>query len=113
MTKEDTAKQPSSRMRVVATAVIFMIGLLAMLGRLYFLQVVNHSVYLARMNTGSEVSVRIPAVRGEIQDRNGLTLAGNRPSYAIEFYMPDMLRNYRAENKKNVPSYEYMANVGG
>src|SRR5262249_34821898 len=46
------------------------------------------------------------------RDRNNVTLAANRPNYAIEFYLPDMVREYRAE-KGDVPRHEYFANVKG
>ena len=45
----------------------------------------------------SEVTVRIPSVRGEIRDRNGVTLVANRASYEVDFYLPDMVRGYRQE----------------
>ena len=108
----DNAPTPRPTTRLFVAFGIFMLGLLAMLGRMYHMQVMNHDFWLARMNTGSDVSVRIPSVRGELRDRNGLALASNRASYAIEFYLPDILRAWRAENK-NVPMHEYMRTVKG
>ena len=43
----------------------------------------------------ASVTVRIPSVRGEIRDRNGVTLVGNRASYEVDFYLPDMVKGYR------------------
>src|SRR4051812_18507383 len=106
MTNTENPEPPWPTARVLWIGGLFMVGLLAMLGRLYFLQVVQHSFWVAKMSNGSEVSVRIPSLRGEIRDRNGLVLAENRPNYGIEFYLPDMLRNYREANK-TVPSHEY------
>jgi penicillin-binding protein 2 len=112
MAEEAIAEEPRATKQVVITGVVFMLGLLVMLARLYQMQVMQHAFWLSKMNTGSEVSVRIPAVRGEIRDRNNVTLAANRPNYAIEFYLPDMVRDYRAE-KGDVPRHEYFANVKG
>lgn len=112
MAEEAIAEEPRATKQVVITGVVFMLGLLVMLARLYQMQVMQHAFWLSKMNTGSEVSVRIPAVRGEIRDRNNVTLAANRPNYAIEFYLPDMVREYRAE-KGDVPRHEYFANVKG
>ena len=111
MTTDDAAL-PRPITRLMVAGVVFLVGLLVIVGRLYYMQVVQHSFWLGKMNTGSEVSVRIPSVRGEIRDRNGVSLAANRPSYAIEFYLPDLLRNYRQENG-NVPQHEYFATVRG
>lgn len=111
MTAEQTA-DPRPTTRLVITGIAYGIGLLAMVVRLYYMQVVQHAFWLGKMRTGSEVSVRIPAVRGDIQDRNGITLATNRQSFAIEFYLPDMVREYRQENEK-VPLHEYFSTVRG
>ena len=112
MNAEETVTDPLPKRRVVITGIFYGIGLLAMVLRLYYTQVVQHAFWLGRMKTGSDVSVRIPALRGEIQDRNGIALAGNRQSFAIEFYLPDMVREYRQENEK-VPVHEYYGMVRG
>src|SRR5262249_30078624 len=46
----------------------------------------------------------------EIRDRAGRVLAENRASYAVEFYLPDIVRSYREEHGK-VPTVEYLATV--
>jgi penicillin-binding protein 2 len=112
MTTDKAAREPRATKRLIFTGVFYAIGLLAMLGRLYQMQVIQHSFWMGKMNFGSDVSVRIPSVRGEIRDRNGVTLATNRSSYAIEFYLSDMVRSYR-EEKGSVPRHEYFATVKG
>jgi penicillin-binding protein 2 len=62
------------------------------------------------MASRSEVTVRIPSVRGEIRDRSGLTLVGNRASYEVDFYLPDMVRGYR-QNYGKPPMATYTAPV--
>ena len=42
-----------------------------------------------------EATVRIPSIRGEIRDRNGITLVQNRASYEVDFYLPEMVKGYR------------------
>ncbi|MEI9897343.1 MAG: hypothetical protein WDN28_26660 [Chthoniobacter sp.] len=49
-------------------------------------------------------------MRGEIRDRHGRVLADNRGSYAVEFYLPEMVRSYRAEVGK-VPQIEYHSTI--
>ena len=43
--------------------------------------------------------MRIPSVRGEIRDRNGVTLVQNRASYEVDFYLPEMVKGYRAARR--------------
>jgi penicillin-binding protein 2 len=116
MTKESAdslAAEPRPTVRLIWTGIFYLIGLLVILARLYQMQVLQHSLWMGKMNFGSEVSVRIPSVRGEIRDRNGVTLATNRPSYALEFYLPDMVRNYREEKGNLPPPHEYYGLVRG
>jgi len=92
--------------RILLVGGVMCVGLLILVGKLYYEQIVRHEFWLAKINNGTDVTVRIPALRGEIRERNGMTLAGNRPSYAIEFYLADMVRSYRDANGK-VPTVEY------
>ena len=71
-------------MRVIQ-AVIFVIILLAILiGRLVYLQVINHDVYAALSKENRVKLVAIPPTRGLIFDRNGVLLAESQPSYSLE-----------------------------
>lgn len=74
-----------------------------LIGRLWWEQVARGDVWTKKIASRSEVTVRIPSVRGEIRDRNGITLVGNRASYEVDFYLPDMVHGYRAQNKGKVP----------
>lgn len=99
-----------------STARIFFLGsimLLALGGitlRLWYVQIARGAEYTARIGNRSQVSVRIPAVRGEILDRNGIKLVENRASFEVDFYLPDMVRAYR-ESKGSVPMTTYRGRV--
>ena len=57
---------------------------LALIGRLYLLQVMRHTYY-AELSQGNRVRTEpIPAARGLILDRNGQLLAGNQPALAAQ-----------------------------
>jgi len=112
VTTTDDTIVPGTRKRLVIAGAGFMAGLLILLSGIYYQQVIRHQFWLARMRTGSDVKVRIPAMRGEIRDRNGVLLAENRPSYAVEFYLPDIVGSYR-ESNGNVPTYEHYSTVRG
>ncbi|HET9856572.1 MAG TPA: penicillin-binding transpeptidase domain-containing protein, partial [Chthoniobacterales bacterium] len=59
-----------------------------------------------------QATVRIPSVRGEIKDRNGLTLVQNRASYEVDFYLPEMVKGYR-ERFGPPPLAEHRAIISG
>jgi cell division protein FtsI/penicillin-binding protein 2 len=76
----------------IAVLGLLMLGALAAISiRLGFIQLGMNAYYSSRIQGRSEVTVRIPATRGEIRDRNGAVLVTNRPSYRIEFYLPELV----------------------
>ncbi len=84
--------------RVLTLAIITVACLGAIVGRLWWVQIARGDFYTAKVQGGSRVSVRLPAVRGEIMDRNGVPLVENRKSFEIDFYLPDIVRAYRQEH---------------
>ena len=82
----------------MAIIVLALLGVLV--GRLWWVQLVNYDKYAGLVKTGSAVSVRLPAVRGEIMDRNGIPLVENRASFEVNFYLPDMVRAYQRVHRK-------------
>jgi penicillin-binding protein 2 len=64
-------------------------GLLILLAGLYYVQVVSANRFRAEQENQSFRSVRLPALRGKITDRNGTVLAENRPSYHVSLYLED------------------------
>ena len=57
----------------------FMIGMLGVLSaKLWHEQMTNSKKWTDRLRKSSSVTVRIPSVRGEIRDRNGIILVANR-----------------------------------
>ncbi len=87
-------------LRLYFLAFVMISALAVIIGRLWWLEVAHGERWSKRMASRSEVTVRIPPVRGEIRDRNGLTLVGNRASWEVDFYLPDMVRGYRQQYGK-------------
>jgi penicillin-binding protein 2 len=83
--------------RILFLAAVILGALAAIAVRLWFVQVKMADYYRSRIQGSSEVSVRIPSVRGEIRDRNGIPLATNRPSYEVDFYLPDLVSGYKRQ----------------
>src|SRR5260370_34254033 len=83
--------------RILCLAALILASLVAIGVRLWFVQVKMADYYRGRIQGSSEVTVRIPSVRGEIRDRNGIPLATNRPSYEVDFYLPDLVSGYKKQ----------------
>ena len=83
--------------RILCLAALILASLVAIGVRLWFVQVKMADYYRGRIQGSSEVTVRIPSVRGEIRDRNGIPLVTNRPSYEVDFYLPDLVSGYRKQ----------------
>ena len=84
-----------TEMRVQFIAFVMLCALGCIVARLWWVQVARGSTYTARIRGSSQVTVRIPSVRGEIRDRNGIPLVTNRASYEVDFNLPEMVRAYR------------------
>jgi penicillin-binding protein 2 len=89
-----------------------LLGIGALGLRLWWIQVAHGSAWTAQLRGSSQATVRIPSVRGEIKDRNGLTLVQNRASYEVDFYLPEMVKGYR-ERFGQPPLTEYRAIISG
>ena len=102
----------SNEFRIAVLASVALAAFLLLIGKLWYVQVARGEQYTARVRNNSQVNVRLPAVRGEILDRNGVPLARNRASLAVEFYLPEMVRDYRLRFGE-VPQRSYQTTVRG
>lgn len=84
----DQLKKDDFQLRIVAIGVLGGLGIL--LVGLWWVQVVSARDYRAKLETQSFRTVRIPAVRGKILDRNGQALAENRPTYNVSLYLEEL-----------------------
>src|ERR1700731_693844 len=100
------------RVRIQFLGLLMLLGMSALGFRLWWVQVARGSDYTKQIRGSSEATVRIPSVRGEIRDRNGLTLGQNRASYEVDFYLPEMVKGYR-ERFGPPPLEEYRAIISG
>src|SRR6476660_1551607 len=102
----------ASRVRIQFVALLMLLGLGALGLRLWWIQVAHGSEWTSQLRGSSQATVRIPSVRGEIKDRNGVTLVQNRASYEVDFYLPEMVKGYR-ERFGSPPLSEYRAIISG
>jgi penicillin-binding protein 2 len=84
-------------------ALIVFAGLTVLVGGLWWVQVVSARDYQANLETQSFRTVRIPAVRGRILDRNGIALAENRPTYNVSLYLEELKDQFQKEYSRIRP----------
>ena len=77
---------------VAATAACL---LLLVAARMFYLQIVHHSYYVTLAEGNRLRSEPVTPPRGLIYDRNGVLLAGNRPSYELDI-IPEQVGDMRA-----------------
>ena len=102
----------NSRLRIQFLGLFMLLGVGSLGVRLWWIQVAHGQEWTSQIRGSSQATVRIPSVRGEIKDRNGLTLVQNRASYEVDFYLPEMVKGYR-ERFGSPPTSEYRAIISG
>src|SRR5205809_1769776 len=102
----------SSRLRIQFLGLFMLLGIGSLGLRLWWIQVAHGAEWTAQIRGSSQATVRIPSVRGEIKDRNGVTLVQNRASYEVDFYLPEMVKGYR-ERFGPPPLAEHRAIISG
>jgi penicillin-binding protein 2 len=88
----DQLKRSDRHLQVLAVGVLAGMGIL--LSGLWYLQVISAKRYRADVQGQSFRTVRVPAIRGQILDRNRQPLADNRPSYNVNLYLEELRRNF-------------------
>jgi len=102
----------SPLLRLQFLGLLMLVSLGALGARLWWVQVARGAEWTARIRGSSEATVRIPSIRGEIRDRNGVALVQNRASYEVDFYLPEMVKGYR-QRYGQPPLAEYRGIVSG
>jgi penicillin-binding protein 2 len=93
--------------RSIVAGVIAGVLLLAVAGRLFYLQVLRHDYY-STLSQGNRIRTEpIPPSRGLILDRHGVVLADNLPAYQIE-----LVREQVGDNKALDATLTLLARIG-
>lgn len=85
-------------LRILAWGVVA--GLFVLLAGLWRVQVLAGERYRQRQENQSYRTVRIPAMRGRIVDRNGNAFAENQPTYRLDVYLDELLPQFAAEERR-------------
>lgn len=91
----DQLKRDDRKLRFISFGVL--VGLGVLLTGLWWVQVVSAKRYKANLKNQSFRSVRVPALRGKILDRNEQSLAENRPRFDVNIYLEDLRPQFTAE----------------
>jgi len=78
--------------RLITAWLLMMAALIAIIVRLFFLQVIHHERYTTLSENNRLKILPLPPRRGLIYDRNGVLLADNRVSYSLEV-IPEQVEN--------------------
>jgi penicillin-binding protein 2 len=93
--------------RGIVAAVIAALLLLAVAGRLFYLQVLKHEYY-ATLSQGNRIRTEpVPPSRGLILDRHGVVLADNLPAFQIE-----LVREQVGDNKALDAALTQLTGIG-
>lgn len=95
------------RVRLYLLAILVMAGFSLLVYRLYQIQVVSHTYYSARVPGSKFESVRIPGIRGEIKDRNGVTLVDSTPNYELQLDLREITAAYLKTHSKLPEPYTW------
>ena len=84
----DELKKNDTHLRLVA--MVLAGGLFILLVGLWWVQVVSAREYQAHLDTQAYRTVRVPAMRGKILDREGRVLAENQARYNLSLFLDDL-----------------------
>jgi penicillin-binding protein 2 len=88
----DELKKNDPQLRLLAG--VLAAGLFILLAGLWWVQVVSAREYQSHLETQSYRTVRIPAMRGKILDRDDRVLAENRACYNLSLYLDDLRKPF-------------------
>src|SRR3954469_5009296 len=97
----DQLKKNDPHLRVLTIGVLCGMGIL--LAGLWNVQVFSHGRYKENQMSQAYRTVRIPAIRGKIIDRNGIPMAENQPSYNLNIYLDELRDRFQSEWKRTAP----------
>ncbi|MBK8091955.1 MAG: penicillin-binding protein 2 [Verrucomicrobiaceae bacterium] len=85
-----------------------MLGGFALLSyRLFSLQITRREEFAKIVPGAKEKRARVPGPRGEIKDRNGITLAANKATFEVRVNLFEVFDDYRRTHK-TVPKHTFM-----
>src|SRR5438552_406904 len=106
----DQLKKGDRPLQIIAATIL--VGVMILLLGLWYVQVIAAQRFRTDLQVQSFRTVRVPALRGKILDRNRIPLADNRPSYNINLYLEELRAQFREEYTNHVKKEFLAANRG-
>ncbi|TAG09574.1 MAG: penicillin-binding protein 2 [Verrucomicrobia bacterium] len=104
--------EPSYRLRLYLLTTMVVMGFGVLLTRLHEFQIERRDEFLQLVPGNRTETVREPGIRGEIVDRNGITLARNNRQYEVTFNL-DEIRLAYLQQREPPPKIQRLKNVAG
>ncbi len=104
--------EPSYRLRLYLLTILVLVGFGALLSRLHEFQILRRNDFLQLVPGNRSVTIREPGIRGEITDRNGITLARNLRNYEASFNLDEVRQAYLAQHSED-PMLQRLATKNG
>lgn len=79
------------RFRLYLFSLCVLMAFTTLVYRLYYLQIERHKEFVTRIPGAKLLKSRVPAVRGEIKDCNGIVLASNRPTFEVRINLKEVV----------------------
>lgn len=95
-------KNSITKKRLSTINKIIVVVLLVILGKILFMTTIRNSHYTELANNKTYKQILVQAPRGEIKDRNGVVLAGNKPEFAVQIVADSF--NKVGKNEKEGPN---------
>src|SRR5882724_10051872 len=96
----DQLKKDDPRLRWLVIVVLS--GFVVLVAGLWWVQIVSTRDYQANLEMQSFRTVRTPALRGKILDRNGVVLAENRASYNVSLYLDELRKPFESAASQEI-----------
>lgn len=95
----DQLKKDDPQLRLLTGVVL--IGMIVLLSGLWYVQVITSQKFVENQRAQAYRTVRIPAARGKILDRQGRALADNYPNYRVSLYLEELPKLFKAEYQRS------------
>ncbi len=80
------------RFRVYTAALIIILLVMVLIGRLFYLQVIQHEHFTTLSQSNRVKVLPIPPIRGLVYSRDGVLVADNQPSFSLEL-IPEQIES--------------------
>lgn len=98
----DQLKKNDPQLRTLTWSVL--VGMAILLAGLWYVQVISYRRHSENQKAQSFRTVRIPAIRGKILDRNKTPLAENQASYNVSLYLDELRQQFKEEWRRTRPA---------